>query len=314
MATKGTEVFQLDEKLRVMAETLHSAGAISSSSRRALTDYLGLDYNRLKAAWNTGRASSELNKVIAIGVGFEVDDPTWIDLSTSPSQRRDIDPSNHSRRDSARSFESMLRKRLGVDGAPSAGLQDERPTLLDDNLAILSAEGSGQAIEHGQPLPLFVTLALYAGHHDNGLIFGFRKVRFKLRFSSSSKARMTNRLAAGGKIDLGGARLTVVGGAHDAHWFIEVESGFLEGEYRTSEEPLCDLIGYEFEESFEAEMSVRMLDGSLVNSDGAPLLGANKRAIVERLYEKSLGAPTDSQGWIALGLQRLSVVRRDIPG
>jgi hypothetical protein len=92
---------------------------------------------------------------------------------------------------------------------------------------------------------------------------------------------------------------------------VSVEEAFLEGEYASTYLPLWRLEGSTLGEEFIAEISVRPMDGSLVSVQGNPLSDISKRRVVAHLCAARLLGPSDTQGWISLGRQRLRVVRGD---
>jgi hypothetical protein len=310
MATKGTEVHALEPKIRALAETLHATGAIPSPSRREFARFAGISYDRLKAAWGSGRLSVDLQKKLATAGGFEHSNPTWFDPNVPPRDRSKSDTADYVGRDTVSNFRSMLLKRHGI--APDiVRVFDDRPRLLDSNLVTFTVEDSGQGTTLGQPASLFFAMVLEPGYHDSGFIYGFRRVRLRLKFDEKSRIRIKNRLAHGKGLKIGSAILIARGDEHHSEWFLEAEATMLQGEFATRSDPLCNLTGFSIEEHFEAEVSVRLLDGTLVGHDGVELGPINKRRIVEILSAKKLAATPDSQGWLSLGRQTLRIIRGD---
>lgn len=310
MATKGTEIHALERKVRAIAETLHEIARIPHPSRRSFAAYAKINYDSLKAAWNSGRLSSDLQEKISTAAGFDHLDPAWADQSVPPNDRSKPDGPTYPGRDTVESFRSMLRHRHGLVGEV-VRVVDRRPVLLDSNLLTFTLEDSGQGSRLDEAAALFLTLVLEPGYDSNGLVYGFRRVRFRLKFADKSEIRILNRLASGTVIKLGTANLIARGDAHNSEWFLQTDASALHGEFRTQEQPLCSLLGFKIEEQFEAEVSVRLMDGSLVNQDGSELSSPNKTRIIEILSAKKLAGVADSHGWLSLGLQKLTVSRGD---
>lgn len=312
MATKGKEVHALEKKIRIMAETLCEVGKINSVSRRNFANFAGIDYDTLKAAWASGRLSTELNERLADAAGFDTAHPTWIDENVEPLARSSPDGPSYPGRDTAVAFRSMLRRCHDLAGTGTlVRIADERPQLIDSNLATFCVEDSGQGAALGEPAPLFFSAVLEPGYYPKGIGYGFKRIRLRLVFDERSQTRIKERLGQAKTIEINGARLDVRGSEHHPEWLLHVRDSILQGQYDTKEDPLCSLSGLEIGEEFHAEISVRPMDGTLVAIDGAPLPDVPKRRIIELLCAKKLPASLDTQGWISLGLQRLRIVRAD---
>jgi hypothetical protein len=278
----------------------------------AFAHYGQIDYDSLKTAWRSGRLSSELEQMLSQVAGFDTTDPTWIDENVDPSIRTTTDNDAYPGRDTASNFRAMLRRHHGLSGSGTfVRVVNERPQLVDRNLAAFSIEDSGQGGALGEPMPMFLTVVLEKGYHPQGIEFGFRRVRFRFAFDDESLTRAKQRLGQPMAIQLNGAVLEVRGGEHNPEWFIHVDESVLEGEYASRDFPLCVLHEARLGEEFSGEISVRPMDGSLVAIAGKPLEDIQKKRIIELLCSKRLPGAPDSQGWISLGRQRLRVVRAD---
>lgn len=311
MATKGKEFHALEWKVRIMAETLSEAGKISSPSRREFARFADIDYDTLKAAWRSGRLSNELEAKLALAAEFDPSDLSWIDENVLPSQRSAAGPS-YPGRDTVAAFRSMLRRRHGFTGTGIfVRVVNDRPQLLDSNLATFSVEDSGQGAIAGEPAPLFFSIVVEPGFDPKGIHYGFQRVRLRLVLDPATTTRIVDRLAQDKKVEIKNAVLEVRGGEHFPEWFLHVQGTVLDGEYSSRNEPLCVLTGASIGEELRADIAVRPMDGTLVAVDGAPLPDLLKRRIVEILCAKKLPGSTDTQGWISLGLQRLRIMRAD---
>lgn len=311
MATRGTQFHALEPKLWIIAETICELGETRRGSRRELARFAGINYDRLKAAWRLGRLSADLQEKLARAGGFDGSDPTWIDPDVSPKDRSKPDDVHYPGRDTAERFRAMIRHRRGLQGAETIRIANHRPRLIDSNIATFTVEDSGQGAGLNRSAQMFFTIVLEPGYHPSGFAYGFRRVRLRLRFSEKSRMRLTNRLAYGKYVEINRAILTVRGDEHNSEWFLEVQDAILEGEFATRDNPLCDLIGLALGEEFEAELSVRLLDGTLKSLNGEALPDPQKRRIIELLSAKKLPDSVDSHGWLSLGLQKLCIVRAD---
>jgi hypothetical protein len=311
MATKGIEIHALHKKARAMAETLYDIGKLPKPSMPEFAQYAQIDYDTLKTALRSGRLSTELQQKMADAAGFNISDPTWLDSDIDPGVRSAADGMNYPGRDSALAFRAMLRRQMELPGTGTLiRIKNSRPQLLDINLASFSIEDSGQGATLGDSNPLFLSLVVEPGFHPKGFMYGFQQVRVRLLFDAESGARIKQRLGQSEAVKLNGAFLEVRGTEHHSEWFLHVSNAILKGEYITTE-ALCLLTDCDLGEEFRAEIAVRPMDGTVVAADGKPLLEINKRRVLELLCGKQLPGTLDSQGWVSLGLQRLSIVRAD---
>jgi hypothetical protein len=312
MATKGEEVHALEKKVRIMAETLCEIGRIRSVSRCDFAETSDIDYDTLKAAWRSGRLSTALQSKLAEAAGFDLSDPAWIDDSIDPSIRTLADNADYPGRDTAANFRAMLRRSHELPGSGTViRVANQRPKLIDSNLATFSVEDTGQGAALGDPMPMFFSIVLECGYHPKGIEYGFNRVRLRVVFDEQSEARLQERLGDAIAVQINGAILEARGNEHHPEWFLHSAKSALQGQYTTNDEPLCVLVGSQLGEEFQAEMSVRPMDGTLVAVNGQPLQEILKKRIIELLCAKKLPGVKDTQGWISLGTQLLSIVRAD---
>jgi hypothetical protein len=310
MASRGTELHALEQKIRIIAETLYELGIIKNPSRREFAHVAGINYDALKAAWSSGRLSPELQEKIAQVGGFDQTDPCWNDPSVQPNKRSMSDSADYPGRDTVANFRHMVRRRHAL--VPEIiKVKDERPRLLDSNLMTFAVGDLGQGGALDQPASLFFTVVLEPGYHPSGFTYGFRRIRLRLNFEEKSSIRMKDRLACGSAVEIAGAILTTRGDEHHSEWFLEVETSMLQGEFASKDSALCNLTGFFVGEQFEADVSVRLLDGTLVGQEGVELGSINKKRIIEILSAKKLPNVPGSQGWLSLGVQKLTIVRGD---
>jgi hypothetical protein len=307
-STRDVHAFQ--HKLRVMAEVLHEKKLIERPSIPALAAHAKIKYDTLKAYFKDGRISEANEAKLAAALGFKADNPIWIDPSVPPTRRSHAEGYDYPGRDTLIEFRHMLRLLNDLSANHFVRLQGERPTLLDRNIAVLDFTDSGQQTSSSEALQLFFSLILELGYDASGFSFGFRRVRLRFIFPDESSSALKNRLGAKGEIDIGGAILTVRGGKFESEWYLSVSDAVLQGEYVPTS-PLCELANASLGESFSAELSVRLMDGSLRAACGSELPGTAKKIIIERLFAESLADAEDTYGWLTLGRQRLRIVRAD---
>lgn len=312
MASRGVEIHSLQRKVRIMAETLYELGKLKTPSIPSFAKFVDVDYDTLKTAWRSGRISLDLQEKMAKAAGFSTSDSSWLDSDIDPALRSATDGLTYPGRDSAAAFRTMLRRQSELPGAGTlVRIRNERPDLVDSNLASFSVADSGQGALLGDSNPLFLSIVLEPGFHPKGIKYGFQRVRLRLAFGKQSQVRLKERLGHGSAVRINGATLEVRGGEHYPEWFLQVPEAVLKGEYITADDPLCVLADSQLGEEFSAEIAVRPMDGTVVALDGRPLLEAQKKHIIELLCLKRLPGASDTQGWISLGIQRLRVVRAD---
>jgi hypothetical protein len=302
------EIHGLYGKLTAMTEVLHETQQLDRPSLECLAQYASINYETLKTARRSGRLSNINEVKLAEAVGFNQEDVVWVDTSVAPSRRSQAEGLDYPGKDTVSEFRHLLRSAHGVPVDHFVRLVSHRPELLDSNLAVLDVSDSAQQTESGQAVQLFLSAILEPGYHESGLSFGFCRIRFRLVFNPESRAQINNRL---GMISIANANLSVRGGSHFPEWSLAVSKGVLQGEYLTHD-PLCDLQGFTLGEAFSAELSVRPTDGALRAAPcGGELPSIEKKVIIEQLFAERLKENMDSQGWLALGIQRLRVVRAD---
>jgi hypothetical protein len=312
MASKGKEIHALEKKIWVIAETFCELGRMQRASRKQFAIGAGIDYDALKTAWAAGRISVELERKIADSAGFDPADPTWVDQNVDPILRGASDNDRYVGRDTAVNFRAMLRRRLDLPGTGTlVRVVNDRPHLADSNLATFSVDDSGQGGLLGDPAPMFLSVVLDRGYLPSGVVYGFRRMRFRFVFDEDSPTRVRQRLGKEKVVEINGATITERGTEHHPEWVLAVDTAILEGEYASRAHPLCVLEGSPLGEEFTAELSVRPMDGSLLGVQGGPLSDISKRRIIAHLCAARLPGTPDTQGWVSLGRQRLRVLRGD---
>lgn len=305
------EVHALYKKLDAMAEVLHEKGTIKRRSLRHLASFANINYDTLKSSRTKGSLSVTNEKKLAHALEFDLEQSAWVDTSVTPSRRSSAEGHDYLGRDTVDEFRFYLRSLHRLPAGHFVRLESDRPEPLDLNLAVLEISDAGQQTSSDQALRMLFSLIINAGYHESGYSFGFCRVRMRVLSANGSRVQMKNRLGEEGEIRISDARLSVRGTSHFPEWYLTVSKAILDGEYVSSDAPLCELANYKLGETFEAELSVRLMDGSLCAPDGNELLSTAKKKIIEQLFAEPLKETKDSQGWLTLGRQTLRILRAD---
>ena len=303
-------IHALAPKLQAIGEVLFEKKAISAASLRALSGHAKINYETLKSAKKNGILSSTNEDKLAKAAGFSQEDSTWVDTSVDPKRRSRAEGTDYPGADTISAFRRALRLAHGLPAEYFVRINATRAELLDSNLAILHMSDCGQQTASDQTVPIFLSIILECGYHESGLSFGFGRVRLKIRPENPS-TRLNNCLGGENEIRVANAKLTSRGAPFFPEWLLVVtDAPVLQGEYEPKE-PLCEIAEIKLGEFFDAELSVRLMDGSLQAREGGELPSKIKQAIIRQLFAESLRNKADTQGWLTLGTQRLHVVRAD---
>ncbi|TBG66559.1 hypothetical protein [Rhizobium leguminosarum] len=312
MSGRGKEVHAFYQKICTIAEGLQLKSQDEDDQREWSSDrptafsmYALIHPNTLNAAINAGRCTDKLAALIAKAARFDLNHYTWIDPDIDPSTRSSPDNIDYPGRDSASGFRSYYFRALGL-AMPHRRLESQPPRLIDDNLATFTVDDGRQSTMPDQGINLFFTAVLEQGRHPAGFVYGFRRVRLRLR----RKKGNAQFLQSAETVELKGAKLVARGTPHNPEWFLEEPNGRLDGEYATKS-PLALMIGTDIGHQIVAELSFQTMDGSLVELEGAPLTDENQKLVIAALFEEQLPEVRDSQGWRSLGTQLITVMRGD---
>lgn len=305
------DIHALPAKLRVMAEVLHEKRSIKRPSLKELAAHVKINYNTLKSSRSDGRLSKAIELKLAGCFSFDSEDSAWIDTRVDARRRSLAEGHDYPGRDTVANFRYMLRALHSLPTDQFVRLESQRPELLDSNLAVLDMSDSGQHTVSNEALELFFSIILEPGYHESGLSFGFCRARLRFLFREGSQAKLNRRLGDKDEIEIANAKLSARGGVHGPEWFLAIPDAVLQGEYVNSGAALCQLSGCQVGELFHAELSVRLMDGSLRSSCGGELPYDTKRIIIEQLFAERLRENSDTQGWLTFGRQALRIVRAD---
>lgn len=310
MPNLGKEIHALEYKLRILADCLHEAGKLDDRSRKKLAARIGVNYETLKSAWGSGRVSPDLEKKICEAGNFSAEDNRWNDPDIPPEQKS-AGRAVYVGRDNVDNFRIMVRERLGLARVLMTRMKGKAASVFDSNLATFALSG-GQEASDGSKHELVLEAVFGSGIEKNGLEYGFQRARLRLRINNDCEAEMTRRLGIEQSFNGKGWTLTCTGHQHESFWTIEAAdpNTILKGEVATRQECLCELADLTVGDSITADLAIRPLDGWIARTDGKPIANAALRRILERLEAERIGSE-DSQGWITLGKQKLTLMRAD---
>ncbi|MEN3794869.1 hypothetical protein [Fulvimarina sp. MAC3] len=308
----------LPAKIQMMAEVAQRKGKIPKATTSGLESYIGCSPSTLAQAKNKGRLSNELEDKIATALNIEKDSPRWLDLKKSDRHRTHAQ-NVYDGRDNVDDFWRYLCERNGISDYEYYKIVIEEPNLANDEVVLFTLEETSQPVVVNQPLALFFRVVVKPIIPQSGARFGFNRIRIKIRRpamlneTEKSKIQFQKILGADGRsVSVRNAVLEAQGGKWTPEWVLGIDQAALEGEYRSIDEPMCEIIGAIVNEALEAEIAVHQHDGSLVNSEtGEPLVEEDRNAVLEALCLKEVSGIRDSTGWISLGRQKITIISGD---
>ncbi len=185
MASRGTEIHALQEKMRIFAELLFEAGLIDSKSNQHLAARLNSRYETLKSAWREGRMSDDLiEECVKLG-RFKDERHYFVDPNVPPKDRS-RPPISYPGRDTVDSFRAMLLRTLEI--SPVSTRIHGKPQIRNRNIAWFQIDDAGQARVQGSVTELFLAVGLETVEFEDILI-GISDVRIRISLQTSSDAR-----------------------------------------------------------------------------------------------------------------------------
>lgn len=307
MARRGTEIHNLQEKLRIFTELLHQADIIVSNSNAELARALGTSYETLKSAWREGRLSDELiNNCAKLG-HFENERHYFVDPNVAPKERSKPGVI-YSGRDTVDAFRAMLLRSLNV--APIHTRILGKPQVRNRNIAWFQVDDASQARHLGSVSDLFLSIGLETVEYDQFLV-GITEVRIRLSFSPNSMVQ-ASRLAGRDKpIELNGAYLTAKPADMLPEWRLSGAGKPLNQDFVTTESPLLEVSGLKLGEEFMASLAFKPTRALHLEGQGIEPISLLKQRILSALFVESLDDEPDRDGWITLGVQKMRLVRGD---
>lgn len=308
---KSKIIHGLTRKIDILVDLAFEKRFISKNSISEFCQYCGINYETLKSAKKAGAVSMSLEGKLSNAMEFDIDDHTWCDDNIADSRRAEAAGHTYEGSDTVDQFRRMIRTKHGLQSDYFVMLKTEPPELCDRDLLSVEFTDLKQSTHCQEAINLFFSLVSDVRYHESGLFYGFSRVRIQFSNKFPRQSLITNRLGSETIVELNGATISVQGGDHNPRWWINAESGVLEGEYATRDAPLCTLSDWQFDDIFEAEVSVRPIDGSLKSSDGNELPTREKTAIIEALFRQQMAQKMAGSEWLALGTQKFNIVRAD---
>jgi len=310
MAKSGTSIYMLDSKVRILGEILHEAGQIKSTSIVDLAAYCDINHDTLRSACKAGKVSTTVGEKLCRAGKFSHDNAYWVDLEITDRIRLKSPPLNdYEGEDTPNSFRKHLRLTWGLTKQKDLRSKPSRPLNNDEALITFSFSDTGQSVSQEGAMDIFLELDGVAKHHFGKYKYGFNKLQISLSASDSKEIHFTNRSGRGDPLSVGIAKLSARGTEFKPRWVLSVEGGIIEGNFITSEEPLCRLVNQELDDSLEGLVSAQLYDGALVRNDGVKLPNAAKSAIIARLIAKSINDDVSETGVLVVGRQSLKIVQ-----
>ncbi len=297
-------IFMLQQKVKIIIDVLNERDGGSLTTPEFTRRYK-LNYNSLRSAWTRKRLSVDIEEALCDVAGFDRGDKTWYD----PSRTDDEDLSN--RTDDCPSFRRMLRLKNNLSGSDSRRLIDDKPVLSNAHMANFSVSDAGQSSSPDTPANVLLSLSMSPTYLADGLAFGFKSVKLELIPRNDSAVRFLDRSGVGTPARLGRGTVSSKGTEHWPAFVITAadEDHVLDGEFSTTDAPLCSVLGMSVDESMTAKLLVNPYDRTLVSTDGNPLPSKNKEQVVKRLMEKRLDPESDAGDRLVIGTQKITMVR-----
>lgn len=304
----GDKIFEFEEKILFMAETLKELGSCASITVDGFAKATGIDRDRLRGAIENGSATSELERLLATATNFSPSDLTWKDTRIDYLRRATAPASRYPGYDTADNFRRMVRLRNGLPVLGNLSLRAARPTLTKKNLAALSVSAGQTGIEDPS-IPVILHVTMNPGFHASGLTYGFRRVRLQFDFRENSTIRLMKRLGYPRAASISRGMIQGASTDFDSYWYISDDGGILSGDFVTGDAPLCELLEATIDEEFTAVLSVCPPDGDLSFRGAAKDTNAAQRAVLKSLMTEKISGSMSADGWINLGQQVLRVYR-----
>lgn len=306
--TKRERVFELGKKIEILSEALFARDLIPARSRSAFAKHVGINPKSLDSAITAGAISKEMQEAIESVVGIPLKVDCWIDRETVPTH----DSRRHeaTRKDTATIFRRYVLSEMGLVSTIRVGLSGKYLETFDPDFASISLSDFGQKVEDGSPVNGYLELSLSPHFLQEGISFGFSRVRVRIRFQKERTVTVLYRLGQDGEEGITSAKLRPRGTSQEPYWELESFSGLLSGEFVTKDAPLIKLQPGDHTELVEIELSANPHDGSLVIKSSGNEISVVKQRILERLIALDLNKGVDGNNWIVLGRQRLVIDRQ----
>lgn len=299
-------IYELAEKLTVIAEALYTQEKVKHVSRAAIARFCDLKQKSLTSACSAGKLSLEMQERMASFVGFDLENPSWIDRSI-PIGKRHLPGVNANRTDTASSFRNYLLPHLGLSSVARYQIAGEIPQSKQPELASVALTDFGQHASAGSTVHGHLEASLSPGFLSDGIAYGFNTFRVRLGLSRDGGLRVRRRLAEGEVVTIGGVEVVSRGTQYEPYWEFKSPDGIFHGEIITDDDPLVELTVADVPAKLRIEMSVHLHDGSLRTSPNSELSSKNKSRVIERLMALMIEDDVRADGSILVSRQDASI-------
>lgn len=300
-------VHELKEKISILADVLSDTGRIDRNSRPEIARFCQINVKTLETACERSTLSTDFQQRLSTVCGFNLEDVSWIDRKIPQNNRHQSEYASV-RKDSARDFREYFTKVLGVYEARSYRLSGPAPKTADADFASVAITDFGQHVAEGSALHVFAQVSLSPGYAEEGIKYGFKRVRVSLHLDQSGSVSCRNCLGEQRHAAIGDASILRRGTTAEPFWELSKNEAMLEGEYQTLEQPLTLIDVKDTPSKIAAELSAHLHDGTLLFEGDAAEVSTNKQRIIERLMALMVDEGRSASGRLYLSKHELTII------
>ena len=306
----STAIYQLQEKVKILAEVLFEAKQIDSPSTKSLAQFSEINYETLRSSARSWRVSNSIAKKLSMAGNFSLGNTYWVDLEISEAQRlKAIPEGDYEGEYTPKNFRKFLRSQWNLTKHKNLKLRSRIPVKNEEATISFSFSDSGQSMSQESSMDIFFELDGVARYYEGKFKYGFNKIQIELQARNSREIFFEDRCGAGEPFDIGGGKLSARGTKFEPRWNFFVDGGVIDGSFVTSEAPICRLINKDVGDIIDGKVSAQLYDGVLVRKDGKKLSSAAKAAIIKILISKTINPEASKSGCLDLGRQELEIVQ-----
>ncbi|UCI19913.1 hypothetical protein FJ970_02775 [Mesorhizobium sp. B2-1-8] len=311
MSAAGLVHHQLREKLLMIAE---EKLGLSRKSLRHLALAMEVHPSTLTKAVKKEQLTWQLETKITAYANLDPKNPYWRDSTVSNSERA-ASSGNYKGRDSIPAFRRYFLARQGRDEAVPRKINCPAAVHRNTNLATFVVQGPDlQLIPPDRPIELSCKVVMKQAPHLS-YRYGFSVARLRLKVAGATLAKFKNLFGEDNQVAVRDALVTGWGAPDDPEIIFKAKGKILEGEYLTS--PACSLDGVAPGETVRADLAVAQCDAVILDRNGDDMDDAARAAVLGALQAMLIKLDEDfsndsDDGWIILGVQKLTVVGSDL--
>ena len=292
---KGKKIFQLGEKVEIIAKVLHENNILESSNITTLARHIGVKHRTLQSSMEKESISVSLETALAQGSGFRVESHFWKDSDQPTGNRTGF--TDYKGKDTAKNFEQYFRQ---IIREKSSKLKfTDRYCLKLPNLPFHCITGSLQVSNENNEIPFILELDATEAYSDDGIKFGFSCLR--LSVDCVNQLEITGRLGEAEPSPIASYSIIAKGTRLTPYWEISSDDKMqaVLGTITTSELPplmwaskLC------FESEIKSTLSANIYESIVFSEEDDAALTNNKKQIIVGLLAKELAQGHSNGGWI----------------